>query len=318
MDLALDVISLVLAGSAVVLGGGGFLSLAQFKRQVAKEAREENREIRSDIFGSYREQIELSEKDGLTEEVSRLRQAFRVMLGSWREQQNLESLAPQEIQRTGPSISTKMLSELQQLLVSTQGLPPGTVSAEGHRLRGNAFFEIENYISAVDEYSEAIRLDPGFAKAYNGQGAAFSIQGQILRAIENNNEAIRLDAGNARADRNRGIAYGMLGQTERAIEDFNEAIGCSSLATLDPEVAQSYYNRGIAYQYLGQHQRAIEDYDEAIRLNPEYANAYQNRGISYCPLGKDEKAQADFERAAELRSVSDESKEKSAGTDEGQ
>ena len=332
--MVLEVIALVVACVAALMGGGGLLSLAQFKRQVEREDRVENRENRTDIFSSYREQIELAEKDGLMEEVSNLRQEFRNILSGWRDQQDLESLAPREVHPDSPPMSEGEVSRLRDLLASTQGLPPSTVSAEGHRLRGNAFFETEDYESAVDEYSEAIRLDPGFANAYNGRGAALGIQGQHKRAIEDFNEAIRLDPGFTKAYRNRGTAYAMQGQHERAIEDYNEAIGHASLASLDPGVAQAYYNRGTAYGNLHQYDRAIEDYDEAIRLNPEYSNAYNNRGFAYTnlsqheraikdcdeairlnpelsnaynnrgtayrALGKDEEAQADFDRAAEL------------------
>ena len=64
--MVLDVIALVVACVAALMGGGRLLSLAQFKRQVEREDRVENRENRTDIFSSYREQIELAEKDGLT------------------------------------------------------------------------------------------------------------------------------------------------------------------------------------------------------------------------------------------------------------
>ena len=64
-------------------------------------------------------------------------------------------------------------------------------------------------------------------------------------AIEDYDEAIRLNPQYADAYNKRGIAYGDLGQYERAIEDWDEAI------RLDPQYGNAYYNRGIAYGYLG-------------------------------------------------------------------
>ena len=85
-------------------------------------------------------------------------------------------------------------------------------------------------------------------------------------------EAIKLDPKYATAYNNRGLAYSDLGQIPRAIQDFDQAI------KLDPKDAEAYYNRGLAYLRLGQYARAIQDFDHAIRLDPKFAQAYNNRG----------------------------------------
>ncbi len=88
---------------------------------------------------------------------------------------------------------------------------------------------------------------------------------EYQEAIEHYTEAIQLDPDYAKAYLNRGYAYDGLGQHQRAIEDFDKAI------QLEPDDAVAYNNRGAAYYYLGQYQRAIEDYDKAIQLDPDYA-----------------------------------------------
>ena len=65
------------------------------------------------------------------------------------------------------------------------------------------------------------------------------------RAIEDYTEAIRLDPELAVAYSNRGLAYDELGQMERAVADFDEAI------RLDPQLALAYHNRGNAYYKTG-------------------------------------------------------------------
>lgn len=69
--------------------------------------------------------------------------------------------------------------------------------------RGSEAQDAEQYEEAVQDYTEAIRLDPTYADAYN----------------------------------NRGVVYCVLQEYERALGDCTEAI------CLDPQYAGAYYNR---------------------------------------------------------------------------
>ena len=113
-------------------------------------------------------------------------------------------------------------------------------------------------------------------------------EGQIT--IEDYDEAIRLNPNEAEAYFNRGNAYHNLNKKKRAIEDYDKAI------RLNPQFAEAYHNRGTTYRDLGQYNRAIEDYDETIRLNPNDAEAYFNRGNAYKLQGKKVEAIANFEK----------------------
>ncbi len=128
--------------------------------------------------------------------------------------------------------------------------------------RGVAYYDLGEYRQAIEDYDQALRLDPGYAKAYYNRGNAYGRRGEYRRAIEDFDQALRLDPGLALGYYNRGNAYSALGEHTQAIEDFDEAL------RLDPGNANAYYNRGVAYHELGEHARAIEDYDRALRLDP--------------------------------------------------
>ena len=177
---------------------------------------------------------------------------------------------------------------------STSPISASSLTSVDYFRKGNDYANQGDYGKAIEDYDEAIRLDPKYAGAYHSRGQAYGLLGQYERAIEDFDEAIRLDPQYAKAYNNRGNAYQELGQYERAIEDYDEAI------RLDPQDAVTYHNRGYAYHNLGQYERAIEDYDEAIRLDPQYAKAYNNRGLAYQSLGKVEEAERDFQKAKEL------------------
>jgi lipoprotein NlpI len=143
-------------------------------------------------------------------------------------------------------------------------------------------------------FSEAIRLDPRLASAYNNRGNAYGAPGNTGRAIADFDEAIRLEPKYAVAYNNRGSTYLSQGRIAPAIADFDEAI------RLDPKFVFAYVDRGNAYRARGDNDRAIADFSEAIRLEPKFADAYLNRGLAYLYSGTLDKALADVSEASEL------------------
>ena len=160
--------------------------------------------------------------------------------------------------------------------------------AKAYYNRGNAYSDKGDTDRAIADYSAAIRLEPTYANAYYNRGNAYSSKGDTDRAIADYSETIRLEPTYANAYYNRGNAYSNNGDMDRAIADYSEAI------RLDPSYVSAYYNRGNAYSNKGDTERSIADYSEAIRSDPTYANAYVNRGLAYEKLADFAKARSDF------------------------
>ena len=79
-----------------------------------------------------------------------------------------------------------------------------------------------------------------------------------------NSEAIRLNPKNADAYNYRGCAWVEKGELDKAITDFNEAI------RLDPKDADAYHNRAIYYgQIIGNRAKAALDKQKAIELEKQ-------------------------------------------------
>ena len=163
-----------------------------------------------------------------------------------------------------------------------------------HLVSGIEFINKDEYEKAIAELTEAIKLDPKLALAYNNRGEAYRRKGEFDKALEDFNEAIRLNPKYDEAYTNRANVYINNGDFERAIEDYNEAI------SLTPKFALAYNNRGFAYYNTGELDKAIEDYNEAIKLNPKFAGAYDNRGDIYANKGELDKAIADYNEAIRL------------------
>jgi lipoprotein NlpI len=138
--------------------------------------------------------------------------------------------------------------------------------------RGNGFFRSGDNDRALENYSEAIRLEPDDAQFYKTRADVYYDKDNYDRAIADYGAAIRLADGYSDALNGRGLCYYFRGDDNRALRDFNEAI------RLDPEFALAFNNRGNVYIREGNLDKAIDDYAEAVRLAPGSRVALANRG----------------------------------------
>jgi len=137
---------------------------------------------------------------------------------------------------------------------------------------------------ALDEYSQALRIDPKSKLAHEFRGRILRDAGKTDDAFNDFSEAIRLDPNNHGAFVGRGLIDLSRKDFDQAIEDFSEAV------RTDPDSASSYANRGLAYAYKRDFEQALINYDAALRLDPSDARALANRAGLYSQ-------QKDFDRA---------------------
>ncbi|HSV98257.1 MAG TPA: tetratricopeptide repeat protein [Spirochaetota bacterium] len=98
---------------------------------------------------------------------------------------------------------------------------------------------------------------------HNHRGMAYLAQARYGEAIDDFSEAVKLDAFNFRAYNYRGFCRRMIGEHGTAIDDFNTSI------TVNPYQSESYYSRALAWYELGDIARAFEDCNRALNLKPE-------------------------------------------------
>lgn len=161
--------------------------------------------------------------------------------------------------------------------------------------RGNAYFNTREFDRALQDYDEALRLNPvGYATLFYGRGAIYRGRGELNLAIAQFDEAIRLQPDFPEAFRNRGNAYFDNGQFSLAVEDYGQAL------RLRPDYQSALVNRGDAYAAKGQYDRAIEDYGKAIDLQP-VPIAFRNRGNAYRAKGDYDKATGDLDASIRMQ-----------------
>jgi len=119
----------------------------------------------------------------------------------------------------------------------------------------------ERLIHACTAVIRSGRQTPdNLARAFFNRGRAWAEKGQYDRAIQDFDEAIRLDPNYPDAFNNRGVAWSGKGQVDRAIADFDQAI------RLDPNYAIAIYNRGLAAQNLGRPDEAAQYFTKAKQV----------------------------------------------------
>ena len=167
--------------------------------------------------------------------------------------------------------------------------------------RGIVWIDKKDYDRAIADFNEAIRLDPKRATAYNSRGLAWCNKKEFDKAITDCSEAIRLNPMYSQAFNNRGIAWGKKKEYDKAILDYNYTL------RLDPKESRAYNNRGLAWGIKKEYDKAIRDYNEAIRLDPTFGTPFANRAWlrATCPDAEFRDANKGVESATRACELSD-------------
>jgi Flp pilus assembly protein TadD len=96
-------------------------------------------------------------------------------------------------------------------------------TAEDYFEQGKKLQSAENSDQAIINYTEAIKRNPKFTKAYNNRGIAYIRKQQFDLAITDFTKAIELDPKNGKIYNNRAMAYWQKGEIARARQDIQKA-----------------------------------------------------------------------------------------------
>jgi tetratricopeptide (TPR) repeat protein len=92
-----------------------------------------------------------------------------------------------------------------------------------YRNRGIAFYHVGRFDLAIDDYSKAININPGYSYAYNDRGAALLQVKRYQEAFEDFDTSLHLVPNNMRSLAGRGAALEALGHKDEANESYRAA-----------------------------------------------------------------------------------------------
>ena len=158
----------------------------------------------------------------------------------------------------------------------THTLACTSANPTAHFNLGYAFAADGRPDDAIDQYQQALKIDPHFSRASYNLGNALLRQGQLDDAITQYQEALKFDQGHAAAADcdNMGTAFFRKGQTADAIVQFQKAL------KFDPEDVSAYDNLGKAFRQEGRLEEAIAPYQEALKLQPDNVDFQSNLAVT--------------------------------------
>ncbi|MES2828454.1 MAG: tetratricopeptide repeat protein [Bacteroidota bacterium] len=135
---------------------------------------------------------------------------------------------------------------------------------------GKALSNKGEYDKAIASFTEAIRLYPDYASAYNYRGYYYYINKEYVKSIADLNQAIKLDPKYGNAHYNLGVSYYYNEDYTNSIGSFTEAIKIS------PTDSLTYNWRGFVYTKMEEYDIATADLKKAISLSTKFLAAYNN------------------------------------------
>ena len=151
-----------------------------------------------------------------------------------------------------------------------------------------------DYQGAINDYNTAIEKDPDDSYAYYARGLSKEKLGNINGAKIDFTKAIEIDPNYESAYDHRGLLKGKTGDFAGAVSDFTKAI------KINPNKADYFYNRGLAKAYSEDFYSAIDDFSVSIKLDPFSGDSYTNRALSNLKLKNYVSTCSDFKKAVEL------------------
>ena len=135
--------------------------------------------------------------------------------------------------------------------------------------RGSAHLNKEEYVLAVNDYDQAIKLRPGDANVLQGRCLARAVLKRDLDlALADCNEALQLQPNDARVLGYRALVYLRLGLNETAIVDYSAALEVKA------QSAEYLYGRGQAKLRSGDAEGGAADIAAAKAITPKIAENF--------------------------------------------
>jgi len=169
----------------------------------------------------------------------------------------------------------------------------GNSGAEGHACLGTIENGHGNYEKALEQFRQAVQLDPTNDQAYSHLAEAYQKLNQLDKAEEVLKRRITARPDYWRGYSGLGVFYFGQAEYEKAQAMFEKA------ASLRANNYGDYKNLGAVLIYEGKDEDAIRALEKSIAIRPSYG-AYQNLGVAESRVRRFDRAAQATEQALKL------------------
>jgi Tfp pilus assembly protein PilF len=179
-------------------------------------------------------------------------------------------------------------------VIASRALDVDPKNSEAHRIIADASFGLGKEADAEREYTAAIVLDSGNARAELGLAQLAEMQRKWNTAASHYRRAGELNAKSVTA------ALGLGRTMEELKEKTSARIAFGRAVETDPTDALARNDFGVFLARSDETDQAIEQLSEAVRLSPQTAVLHENLGRAYRKKGQAAEAERELSEAARL------------------
>ena len=136
--------------------------------------------------------------------------------------------------------------------------------------RGEYYVTASNYTNAIDDFTNAIRLNKSENRSYYNRANAFLDLKQYEKAIRDYSQAILINHNDVNSYTNRGTAYYETEQFSLAESDFRKAL------SINQDQYDLLNRLGVIFASRKQYDSALVYFNQAYRLNPNDSEINEN------------------------------------------
>jgi tetratricopeptide (TPR) repeat protein len=195
-------------------------------------------------------------------------------------------------------VATGSFEEAIEYYTAAMDMDPGY--SEYYNERASIFFRLGRLEEARADYCKAIELSPPYFEVFTNLGQCYRRMGALEKAIECYSRALDLEPNQTLALLGRAKSHEETGHVEAAIADYTAALA------IDSAQWEALASRGALYYEVGDLKAALLDLDRAVELKPQEGDLHQNRAVVLSDLGRRGEAIADLEAAIGFTSCEEE------------
>lgn len=151
---------------------------------------------------------------------------------------------------------------------------------DGYNLKGDIYYANDDYPTAVEWYTQAIKLQPDNADNYEDRGDAYYYWEKVDTALADFEKAANLKKKNAYLNERIGDCYYKKEQYDKSVYYHQKAL------RIDPDYKYAYVSLDLCYNKIGKYELGIEACKKAISIDSTYDTALGNLGWGYYCVGK--------------------------------
>jgi tetratricopeptide (TPR) repeat protein len=173
--------------------------------------------------------------------------------------------------------------------------------------RGLDYMLVQDFASAIEDFTQATQIDNKFALAYYNLAVAQT------KRIKTQESVPGLYSTEPQSDLSISMQLGgkPVSQPSKILDTDAKTLkskmeydailqNYNKVLELSPDFTYAYYNRAEVKAMRNDFRAAVLDYNEALKRDPEFAEAYYNRGICRLRVKDSERGLDDLRKAGEL------------------